>query len=59
MNREAYVETSVDNVNWTEVESYKETTEWTKHVVKINDAKANMYEYVQHLTAAFMWIKYF
>ena len=40
MNREAYVETSVDNVNWTEVESYKETTEWTKHVVKINDANA-------------------
>lgn len=40
MNREAYVETSPDNVNWTEVESYKETTEWTKHVVKINDAKA-------------------
>ena len=38
MNRQVYVETSVDNVNWTEVETYKETTEWTKHVVRINDA---------------------
>lgn len=37
-NRQVTVETSTDNSTWTTVESYKETTEWTKHVVTINDA---------------------
>lgn len=39
-NRQVYVEKSADNVSWTEVEAYKENTEWTKHVVTINDASA-------------------
>ncbi|MBO7467164.1 MAG: right-handed parallel beta-helix repeat-containing protein [Bacteroidaceae bacterium] len=37
-NRQVYVETSTDNTNWTTVESYKETTDWTKHTVAIYDA---------------------
>ena len=36
-NRQVYVETSTDGSTWVGVESYKETTDWTKHTVEIND----------------------
>lgn len=36
-NRQMTVETSKDNVRWTAIEQYKETTTWTKHTVEIND----------------------
>ncbi|MBO4589350.1 MAG: hypothetical protein J5698_00035 [Bacteroidaceae bacterium] len=36
-NRQVYVETSTGDDTWTIVESYKETTEWTKHTVAIFD----------------------
>lgn len=39
-NRQVYVEISSDNETWTQVEAYKESTDWTKHVVTINDASA-------------------
>ncbi len=42
-NREVHVEVSANGTDWTEVESYKETTGWTKHLVEIND------EAVRHL----------
>ena len=38
-NRQVYVEVSTDNINWTTVESYKETSDWTKHTVPIYDAE--------------------
>lgn len=36
-NRQMTVETSKDNVKWTAIEQYKETSTWTKHAVEIND----------------------
>ncbi len=36
-NRTVNVEVSADKVNWTTVETYKETSVWAKHVVEIND----------------------
>lgn len=39
-NRQATVEVTRDNVTWTPVESYKETSDWTRHVVAIDDPSA-------------------
>lgn len=36
-NRQVYVEKSIDGNNWIEVENYKETSPWTRHIVMIND----------------------
>lgn len=36
-NRQVSVEVSSDNSTWTTVESYKNTTDWTRHMVTIND----------------------
>lgn len=36
-NRQVYVEASRDNVDWTVYESYKVTSDWTRHIVEIND----------------------
>ncbi len=36
-NRQVYVEKSADGSNWTEIETYKETTPWTRHIVMVND----------------------
>lgn len=36
-NRQVTVEVSEDGSTWTPVESYKETTDWTKHSVSINN----------------------
>src|SRR5574344_605552 len=36
-NRQVNVEVSVDGTNWTNVEGYKETSDWTKHIVTINN----------------------
>lgn len=38
-NRQLTVEISADGSNWTAVESFKTTCDWTKHVVKVNDEK--------------------
>ncbi len=35
-NRQVTVEVSEDGTNWTPVESYKETADWTRHSVPIN-----------------------
>lgn len=37
-NRQVNVEISKDGSSWTNVESYKETSPWTKHVVSVFDA---------------------
>ena len=37
-NRQVYVETSLDGNSWQNVESYKETSDWTRHVVSVFDA---------------------
>ncbi|MBD5344839.1 MAG: hypothetical protein HDR90_07645 [Bacteroides sp.] len=39
-NRQVYVEKSADGSNWEEVEAYKETTPWTRHIVMVNDTDA-------------------
>lgn len=39
-NRQVYVEKSADGNNWVELETYKETTPWTRHIVMVNDADA-------------------
>ncbi len=39
-NRQVYVEKSLNGSEWVEVESYKETTPWTRHVVMVNDPDA-------------------
>ncbi|MDE5786001.1 MAG: discoidin domain-containing protein, partial [Duncaniella sp.] len=39
-NRQVYVEKSSDGNNWVELETYKETTPWTRHIVMVNDADA-------------------
>ncbi len=36
-NRQVYVEKSADGSAWTELETYKETAPWTRHVVMVND----------------------
>lgn len=36
-NRQVYVETSVNRVDWEIVESYKETGDWVKHAVAVYD----------------------
>lgn len=37
-NRQVTVQVSSDNSTWTTVESYKTTTDWSRHMVTINDA---------------------
>ncbi len=37
-NRQVTIEASADNVNWTTLTSYKETTGWAKRIVTVNDA---------------------
>ncbi|MDE6581138.1 MAG: right-handed parallel beta-helix repeat-containing protein [Duncaniella sp.] len=39
-NRQVFVEKSADGNNWVELETYKETTPWTRHIVMVNDADA-------------------
>lgn len=39
-NRQVYVEKSTDGSNWIDIESYKETTPWTRHIVMVNDPEA-------------------
>ncbi len=39
-NRQVFVEKSADGNNWVELEIYKETTPWTRHIVMVNDAEA-------------------
>lgn len=39
-NRQVYVEKSRDGSEWIELENYKETTPWTRHVVMVNDPEA-------------------
>lgn len=39
-NRQIYVEVSTDNVSWNVCESYKVTSDWSRHVVEINDPAA-------------------
>ena len=36
-NRQVMVEVSTDGISWTSVDSYKETSDWSKHTVFIND----------------------
>lgn len=36
-NRQVYVEKSADGSTWIELETYKETTPWTRHIVMVND----------------------
>ncbi len=37
-NREVHVEKSTDGSQWTEIETYKTTEDWTRHIVPVNDA---------------------
>lgn len=39
-NRQVNVEVSSDKTTWKTIESYKESTDWTKHSVEINDPAA-------------------
>lgn len=38
-NRQVSVEVSTDNATWTNVESYKTTAEWSRHIVPIHDSE--------------------